>query len=133
MSQLGSTDIAFRSYLRYELFHMLNRLNLMNVFQHFAFSTRTCQINDIRRFCPKLIYGSNVSQKCTLMFKTVKLIVLCCKDMEEMFKKGKYWFHSFDNFISVNETRKHGCLFLKYVTTRYRFARLLQKYFCEFI
>ena len=62
---------------------------------------------------------SNVSQKCTLMFKTINLIDLLCKDMTAMFKKGKYCFHSFDicnsndNFISVNETRKHGCLFFK--------------------
>ena len=53
------------------------------------------------------------------MFKTIKLIDLCCKDMAAIFKKEKYCFHSFhigntnDNFISVNETRKHDCLFFK--------------------
>ena len=99
---------------------MLDHLNLMNIFQHFAFCTRTCHINDICRLCSRLVYeNSNLSQKSMLLFKTVKLVDLSCMDMKTMFKSRRYWHHSLDicnpndKFISVNETRKCGCLLFK--------------------
>ena len=89
----------------------------MNIFQHFAVCTRTCQINDICRFCSRSVYESpSLSQECMLMFRTVKLVDLSCMDMKTMFKTRRYWYHSLDicnpnnKFIFVNETRKCGCL-----------------------
>ena len=38
--KLRAADIAFLSYLRCEMFNMLDRLSLMNVSEHFAFYSR---------------------------------------------------------------------------------------------
>ena len=55
----------------------------MTIFQHFAFCTRTCHINGVCRLCTRLVYeDSNVTQKCTLVFRSVKLIDLSCTDMK---------------------------------------------------
>ena len=114
-----SPDIAFCSYLRYELFHMLDHLSLMKIFHHFAFCTRTCNINSICRFRTRIVYENPVfTEKCTQKFRGVKLDV-CNRDRMMLFYSLRLRFYSFDicnpndDFISINETRKRCCLFLK--------------------
>ena len=86
-SRLKSTNVAFCSYLRYELFHSLD---------HFIWALF-----------------------CRLKFKDVKLIDVCNRDITAMLHNLKHLFYSFDicnpnpDFISINETNKRGCLFLK--------------------
>ena len=109
---IESPETSFCSYLRYELLHMLHHLSLFNIFHHFAFCTRTCNINGICRFCTRILYeNSDLNEKCREMFKDVKLDV-CNRDLMTLFYGSKLWFHNFDicnlnlNFIPINETKK---------------------------
>ena len=53
------------------------------------------------------------------MFKDVKLIDVCNRDITAMFHGLKQWFYNFDicnsnsDFISINETNRQRCLFFK--------------------
>ena len=52
------------------------------------------------------------------MFRGVKLDV-CKKDLKTLLNGLRWWFYSFDiynpkdDFLSINETNKQGCLFYK--------------------
>ena len=112
--------MTFLLYLRYEMFNMLDRLSLMNVFKNFAFCTRACDLAGICTACTRLIYKqSYVSQKFILMFSTVKLLDLCSPSMAETFKHKRYWSQTFDicnlndKFICIMKCRKQGCMFFK--------------------
>ena len=91
-----------------------------NVFEYFAYCGRACNLNGICIACTRLIYEeSYVSQKCILVFSTVKLLDLCSPSMAELFKHKRYWFHTFDicnlndKFICIMESRKQRCMFFK--------------------
>ena len=116
---IKSPDIAFCLYLKYELFHMLDHLSLINIFHHFAFCTRTCNINGICRFCTTIVYENPVfNEKYRQMIREVKLDVYN-RDLMTLFHSLRLWFYSFDicnanyDFISINESRKGYCLFFK--------------------
>ena len=98
---------------------MLDHLSLMNIFHHFVFCTRTCNINGICQFCTRIVYENPLfTEKCTQMFRGVKLDV-CNRDLMILFYSLRLWFYSFDicnpndKFISINETRKQCCFFFK--------------------
>ena len=116
---IKSPDIAICSYLRYELFYTLDHLSLMNIFHHFVFCTRTCNINVICRFCIRILFeNSDLTRKCRQMFKGLKLDN-CNRDLVILFYGSKLWFYNFDicnpnlNFISIYKTKKQGSLFFK--------------------
>ena len=98
---------------------MLDHLSLMNIFHHFVFCTRTCNVNGICRFCTRIVYENPVfNEKYRQMFREVKLDVYN-RDLMTLFHSLRLWFYSFDicnandDFISVNESRKGYCLFFK--------------------
>ena len=115
---IKSPDIAICSYLRYELFYTLDHLRL-NVYHHFVFCTRTCNINGICLFCTRILFeNSDLTKKCRQMFKGLKLDN-CNRYLVMLFYGSKLWFYNFDicnpnlNFISIYKTKKQGCLFFK--------------------
>ena len=98
---------------------MFHHLSLKNIFHHFAFCTRTCNVNGICRSCTRIVYENPVfTEKCRQMFRTVKLNV-CNSDLMTLFYILRLWFYSFnicnrsDDYLSINETNKQGCLFFK--------------------
>ena len=106
---MKSADIAFHSYLRYELFHILDHLSLMIIFHHFTFCTRTCHLNCICRLCGRVVYKNpRFTEKCSHMFKDYKLRDICNRGITAMFQNSKQWFSW---FIFQNFQRSKRCLF----------------------
>ena len=108
----------------------------MNVFEHFAFCTRACDLNGICTADTRLIYEQfYVSQKCILMFLTVKLLDLYSPSMVEMFKHKRYWSHTIDicnlndEFIRIMKSRKQVCMFFKTCNNEAQVCMVLLKYF----
>ena len=118
--ELKVVDMAFALYLRYEIHNMLDQLNLINVYEHFVFCTRTCDINGICTACSRLEYqDSSLSRQCILMFSTMKLLDLCSPSMVKMLRQKCFWSYTSDicnlndKFICITESRKEGCMFFK--------------------
>ena len=74
---------------------MLDHLILMNIFHIFAFCTRTCNIDGICRFRTRILHENSDVKKCRQIFVSFDICNLN------------------HDFISINETKKQGCLFFK--------------------
>lgn len=104
-----------------ELFSLFDHLTLYNVFEHFVFCTKTCDINDFCFVCSRVYFKDiSVNNLCKNMFLKVYLKKKTVQnDLLEMLLEDDLFLLLFgvgllnQKYLYAVQTRKNGCMFYK--------------------
>ena len=117
--RLGVGDMAPLSYVRYEIFSMFDYLTLYNVFNHFASSTRICDINGISFDCSRVYFTKDEFVAQWTFFPQIRYSgdFTFFNLSQMLLGDGVFSFFLFSFFLSFYlceiQSRKNGCIFFK--------------------